>query len=114
MNPVFHETLLSIRGKPYEQGFSLPGIFYTDPDWLRRECETLFARDWVCVGRVEEVGQPGDYFSFDLVGEPIVVVRGRDRQIPIPFGPYLAVAGLVALIWGEQINRSYLQLAGLA
>ena len=49
-----------------------------------------------------------------VVGIGLVVLRGRDRQIPIPFGPYLAVAGLVALLWGEQINRSYLQLAGLA
>ena len=48
-----------------------------------------------------------------IVGVTLVVVRGRDRQIPIPFGPYIAVAGLVALLWGEQINRGYLQLAGL-
>lgn len=48
-----------------------------------------------------------------VVGITLVVVRGRDRQIPIPFGPYLAAAGLVALLWGEQINRVYLQLAGL-
>jgi len=49
-----------------------------------------------------------------IVGISLVVVRGRDRQIPIPFGPYLAGAGLVALLWGEQINRSYLQLTGLS
>jgi len=48
-----------------------------------------------------------------IVGITLVVVRGRDRQIPIPFGPYLAAAGLVALLWGEQINNAYLQLAGL-
>ena len=48
-----------------------------------------------------------------VVGISLVAVRGRDRQVPIPFGPYLAGAGLVALLWGEQINRSYLQLAGL-
>lgn len=49
-----------------------------------------------------------------IVGIGLVVLRGRDHQIPIPFGPYLAAAGFVALLWGEQINRSYLQLAGLA
>lgn len=49
-----------------------------------------------------------------IVGISLIVLRGRDRQIPIPFGPYLAVAGFVALLWGEQINRGYLQLAGLA
>ena len=49
-----------------------------------------------------------------IVGISLIVLRGRDRQIPIPFGPYLAAAGFVALLWGEQINLSYLQLAGLA
>ncbi len=49
-----------------------------------------------------------------IVGIGLIVLRGRDRQIPIPFGPYLAAAGFVALLWGEQINRGYLQLAGLA
>ena len=49
-----------------------------------------------------------------VVGITLVLVRGRDRQIPIPFGPYLAAAGLVALVWGEQINNAYLQLAGLS
>jgi leader peptidase (prepilin peptidase)/N-methyltransferase len=32
------------------------------------------------------------------------------REKPIPFGPYLAAAGLIALFWGEQINRRYLDL----
>lgn len=48
-----------------------------------------------------------------VVGVSLVMFRGRDRQIPIPFGPYLAAAGFIALIWGEQINRGYLQLAGI-
>ncbi|MDR2625769.1 MAG: prepilin peptidase, partial [Zoogloeaceae bacterium] len=30
------------------------------------------------------------------------------RQVPIPFGPYLAAAGMIALFWGEEINRLYL------
>jgi leader peptidase (prepilin peptidase)/N-methyltransferase len=48
-----------------------------------------------------------------VVGLGMVLLRGRDRQLPIPFGPYLAVAGLIALLWGERINQAYLQLAGL-
>lgn len=47
------------------------------------------------------------------VGITLIVLRRQDRQHPIPFGPYLATAGLIALLWGPQINESYLQLAGL-
>ncbi len=42
------------------------------------------------------------------VGIAMIVLRGRDRNIPIPFGPYLAGGGWIALLWGEQIMRAYL------
>jgi leader peptidase (prepilin peptidase)/N-methyltransferase len=47
------------------------------------------------------------------VGITLIVVRGRDRNIPIPFGPYLAAAGWISLMWGEQINQAYLRWSGL-
>lgn len=42
-----------------------------------------------------------------VVGISLVLLRGRDKNIPIPFGPYLAAAGWIALMWGEQITRAY-------
>lgn len=48
-----------------------------------------------------------------LVGIALIVLRGRDRNIPIPFGPYLAGAGWIALLWGNQLLQSYLRIAGL-
>ena len=48
-----------------------------------------------------------------VVGILGILILGRDKQIPIPFGPYLSVAGLIALFWGQQIIDSYLQFAGL-
>ncbi len=48
-----------------------------------------------------------------IVGVTLIVVRGRDRNLPIPFGPYLAAAGWISLIWGSDINRAYLSWSGL-
>jgi leader peptidase (prepilin peptidase)/N-methyltransferase len=48
-----------------------------------------------------------------VVGISLILVRGRDRNIPIPFGPYLAAAGWLALLWGDQITQTYLRFAGL-
>ena len=42
------------------------------------------------------------------VGIAIIAIRGHDRNIPIPFGPYLAAGGWVALLWGDQLTRAYL------
>jgi leader peptidase (prepilin peptidase)/N-methyltransferase len=48
------------------------------------------------------------------LGLTMIVVRGRDRQLPIPFGPYLAIAGWISLLWGNDITRWYLQSSGMA
>jgi leader peptidase (prepilin peptidase)/N-methyltransferase len=43
----------------------------------------------------------------------MIVFRGHDRQVPIPFGPYLAVAGFIALIWGPRLIDGYMSVSGL-
>ena len=48
-----------------------------------------------------------------VVGIGLILIRGRDRNIPIPFGPYLAAAGFLALLWREDIIALYLSWAGL-
>jgi len=45
------------------------------------------------------------------VGVSLILFRGHNRQLPIPFGPYLAAAGWIALLWGNDIVGSYLRLA---
>lgn len=45
-----------------------------------------------------------------LVGIVLIIVARRGRNIPIPFGPYLAGGGLIALFWGNALTQSYLQL----
>jgi leader peptidase (prepilin peptidase)/N-methyltransferase len=48
-----------------------------------------------------------------VLGISMIVLRGRDRAAPIPFGPYLAAAGWLAMMYGEPIMNSYLRLSGL-
>jgi leader peptidase (prepilin peptidase)/N-methyltransferase len=42
-----------------------------------------------------------------VVGITLIMVKGRDRNVPIPFGPYLAAAGFIALIWGDAITAAF-------
>ncbi|MDH5324283.1 MAG: A24 family peptidase [Gammaproteobacteria bacterium] len=49
-----------------------------------------------------------------LVGISLVALRGRDKNIPIPFGPYLAAAGWIALLWGQEISNAYLKISGIS
>ncbi len=45
-----------------------------------------------------------------VVGIGLIVLRGRDRQLPIPFGPYLAAAGWLTMLYGETIWNAYLEM----
>ena len=42
-----------------------------------------------------------------VVGIAMIVFAGRSRQTAIPFGPYLAAAGWIALLWGERLVQGY-------
>jgi Rieske 2Fe-2S family protein len=56
---------------------SLPAAWYHDPAQYARELEAVWYRDWVCVGRAEELREPGDYFVAEVGNERIVVTRDR-------------------------------------
>lgn len=47
-----------------------------------------------------------------VCGLGLILFRGRERSAPLPFGPFLAAAGWIALLWGEAINRAYLDWLG--
>lgn len=49
-----------------------------------------------------------------ILGSIAIMVQGRDRATPIPFGPYLAVAGWIQLVSGVDLLGAYLRFAGLS
>ena len=48
-----------------------------------------------------------------ICGLALILLRGRARGAPLPFGPFLAAAGWIVLLWGETINHAYLRWLGL-
>ena len=48
-----------------------------------------------------------------LIGITMIALKRRGREIPIPFGPYLAAAGWISLMWGGNLNQAYLSWSGL-
>jgi phenylpropionate dioxygenase-like ring-hydroxylating dioxygenase large terminal subunit len=76
-----HEALRGTSQTPYERAWSMPSAFYTDPAILAAERERLFMREWICVGREEEVARPGDFMAMRICDEPIVITRGEDMKV---------------------------------
>ena len=56
-------------------GRTIPFDWYSDPAVLRLERERIFRRTWQYAGRTDQVAEPGAFFTCDLAGVPIVVVR---------------------------------------
>jgi len=59
----------------------LPAWIYSDPDFFELEKRTIFRTSWQLVCHGSDLPNPGDYHCFDMLGESIVAVRGRDGEI---------------------------------
>lgn len=61
--------------RPISQASHVPGYIYSSPEILEREKDAFFMQDWLFVGRVEELAQPGDFLTWRIAGEPIIVAN---------------------------------------
>jgi phenylpropionate dioxygenase-like ring-hydroxylating dioxygenase large terminal subunit len=61
----------------------LPPACYMSQEFYDLEVERIFRKDWLFVGRVDEVPEPGDFMSLDLLGEPLLLIRGADQQVRV-------------------------------
>jgi Rieske 2Fe-2S family protein len=60
---------------------TLPAYWYTSDEVVAAEKERIFAREWLCVGREEAVGRPGDFFTVERAGESLIVTRDSDGRL---------------------------------
>lgn len=61
----------------------MPASAYISDAVFDEEIEKIFRRQWLCVGRVDQVPSPGNFFSIDLLGDKLVIVHGKDGQIRV-------------------------------
>ena len=66
---------------PLAEAHTIPAPWYLDPAVEGLEQRHVFGGNWQAVGRVDQVANPGDYFTTELAGEPILVVRGADGRL---------------------------------
>ncbi len=62
---------------PLEQARTIPSDWYFDPEIYAAECQSVFARTWQQVGRLDQLAEPGSFFTTELAGEPILVLRDQ-------------------------------------
>lgn len=69
--------------KPLREAQTLPPWCYTSREFYEFEVRQILLKEWVCVGRADQIPHPGDYFTLRLFGEPLVAVRDLDGEIRV-------------------------------
>jgi len=59
----------------------IPVARYTSDEFWELERRHLWNHTWVLAGRSEDAANPGDFFTFDRLGDPVLLVRGKDRVL---------------------------------
>jgi phenylpropionate dioxygenase-like ring-hydroxylating dioxygenase large terminal subunit len=80
VSPIALDTLEASVADPASPLF-LPPEAYLSPEFHAFELDAIWRREWVLVGRLEEIPHAGDYFSIDVAGEPLLVVRGDHGDV---------------------------------
>jgi len=62
-------------------GHALPQVFYKDPGIFRQDVRHFVMAHWHCVGHASMVTAPGDWFTTEVAGESIIIVRGQDDRV---------------------------------
>lgn len=73
--------LKTVASRHLENATTMPKDMYTNEAILAREIEALFLNEWICAGRSDELVHQGDYMSFDLCHQPLILVRNQQGVI---------------------------------
>lgn len=66
---------------PLEQATTLPAEAYTSDAYFEWEVDNLVRREWMCVAHISQLPGIGDFINLDMIGEPLIVIRGKDGVV---------------------------------
>jgi len=67
--------------EPLSRASHVPGSIYSSPEIYALEKERIWMRDWLCVGRDDEIPEPGDFMTWRIADEPIILARDTQGEI---------------------------------
>ena len=75
------ESLQAYLATPRDQPRTPDLFHYYSPEVYELELEHIWRKEWIAVGHTAWLKEPGDYFAWDIMGEPVVFVRGQDGKV---------------------------------
>lgn len=68
---------------PVDEARLLPPVLYTSPEFYEFERRAIFRREWLCVGRADQLAEPGDFRCVTIAGEPLIAARDQDGGLRV-------------------------------
>ena len=75
------QALQSAATAPFSEAHPLPAVLNHSLEFLDCERRVVFEQEWICVGREDEISEPGDFLTHEIAGVAVLVVRQSDNQI---------------------------------
>ncbi len=75
------EELSRLAARDLANASAMPGEVYVSGEFFELELERIFAREWHCAGRADSIPQAGDYLTWRIGAQPVVVVRQKDGSL---------------------------------
>ncbi|HLI12085.1 MAG TPA: aromatic ring-hydroxylating dioxygenase subunit alpha [Alphaproteobacteria bacterium] len=83
---LFSSEPYAATRRPLHQARPLPSWCYVSPEWYQAELDAIFRGprgEWLCVGRVDQVPEPGTYYTMPLLQQPLIIVRDRANAVHV-------------------------------
>ena len=68
---------------PVDEARLLPPVLYRSPEFYEFERRAIFRREWLCVGRADQLAGPGDFRCVTIAGEPLIAARDQDGELRV-------------------------------
>ena len=74
-------ALQTVAAQPFDEAHPIPAAVNHSREFFNHERDAVFMRDWICVGRADEIATAGDYLTHDIAGVPVLIVRQKDETV---------------------------------
>ena len=75
------DQLISLANKPIEKACVMPTGVYFSEKFFEMEQEHIFHKEWLCAGREDDIPSSGDFITYQIGRQPIVITRLEDRSV---------------------------------
>ena len=81
INSKLQNNLKILSSKDLRDAYAMPKAIYTSNEVLELEEEYIFKKDWLCAGTINEIPNKGDYITYEICKQPILILRNNEDEI---------------------------------